>query len=83
MALLKEIPYFEGKAEVNGEIAYVEQEPIIFNGILKNLITFGNEMNEEKFENILHSTGLKEDLKLLNDGKNTEIGERGVNLSGG
>ena len=35
------------------------------------------------FNEVLQKTGLIEDVNQFNDGIKTEIGERGVNLSGG
>jgi len=36
--------------QVNGKIAYVEQEPFIISGTIKENILFGLEFDEEKFE---------------------------------
>lgn len=40
-AILAEIPYYSGSLEVRGEIAYVEQEPIIFSDTIRSNILFG------------------------------------------
>jgi ABC-type multidrug transport system fused ATPase/permease subunit len=40
-AILKEIPYYSGTLAVEGEVAYVEQEPIIFSDTVRNNIIFG------------------------------------------
>jgi len=40
-AILHEIPYYSGELLVSGTIAYVEQEPYIFAGTVKENITFG------------------------------------------
>ena len=77
------MPFVKGKLEFDGKIAYVEQEPIIFSGPIKDLITFGCPYDEEKFQKIIQATELTKDLEELNNGAETEIGERGINLSGG
>jgi ABC-type multidrug transport system fused ATPase/permease subunit len=83
MSILNEIPIQTGDIEVNGSISYVEQEPVVFNGTVKELIVFGYEYNRKKFNRIIEATGFVEDLKQFSNGKETEVGERGVNLSGG
>ena len=40
------MPFVKGKLEFDGKIAYVEQEPIIFSGPIKDLITFGCPYDE-------------------------------------
>jgi ATP-binding cassette, subfamily C (CFTR/MRP), member 4 len=40
-AILKEIPYYSGSMQINGKIAYVEQEPVTFSDTVKNNIIFG------------------------------------------
>ena len=49
LACLKEIPIFNGKLLINGSIAYVEQEPFIFPGSVRDNILFGKPYNEEKY----------------------------------
>ena len=56
---------------------------MIFSGKVKDLITFGKKFEEDKFNRILESTGLLVDIKLFSEGVESEIGERGINLSGG
>jgi len=46
-------------------------------------VTFGKDYDEKMFNEVLQKTGLIEDVNQFNDGIKTEIGERGVNLSGG
>ena len=83
MALLKEIPFHTGNLTTKSSIAYVEQEPIIFSGSIKDLVIFGQEYYSDKLNKILRITGLAIDIRDFQDGVDTEIGERGVNLSGG
>ena len=42
-AILKELPYFSGSLLVEGKVAYVEQEPIVFSDTVKNNIIFGRQ----------------------------------------
>jgi ATP-binding cassette subfamily C (CFTR/MRP) protein 1 len=40
-------------------------------------------MDEEKYERVIHACQLTYDLEMLEDGDLTQIGERGITLSGG
>ena len=68
---------------INGEIGYASQIPWIQNDTIKNNILFFNEYNKEKYEDILDKCQLKYDLDNFEGKDLTEIGEKGVNLSGG
>ena len=68
---------------INGDIGYVSQIPWIQNDTIKNNILFFNEYNKEKYEEILDKCQLNYDLDNFEGKDLTEIGEKGVNLSGG
>ena len=68
---------------INGEIGYSSQIPWIQNDTIKNNILFFNEYNKEKYEEILDKCQLNYDLDNFEGKDLTEIGEKGVNLSGG
>ena len=71
------------KLIVNGSIAYVSQTPWIQNETLRNNILFHEEYDEHKYNEILKISELESDLAVLQGGDLTEIGEKGINLSGG
>ena len=71
------------KIIVNGKISYVGQEAWIQNNTVQNNILFYQPYNPEKYQKILNLCELNQDLNSLNGGDLTEIGEKGVNLSGG
>lgn len=50
---------------------------------MRENVLFGLEMEEERYEKALRACCLLDDLKALPGGDMTEIGERGINLSGG
>ena len=52
-------------------------------GTIEENITFGLAYNEEKFKQALYASCFDKDIENLNNGKDTIIGERGVNISGG
>ena len=71
------------KIIVNGKISYVGQEAWIQNNTIMNNILFYQPYNSEKYHNILNLCELNQDLNSFPGGDLTEIGEKGVNLSGG
>ncbi|KZT34875.1 hypothetical protein SISSUDRAFT_228878 [Sistotremastrum suecicum HHB10207 ss-3] len=89
MALLGEM-YFEASADTgfyhlpreNG-IAYAAQESWVLNDTIRNNILFGKEYDQERFEKTIYQTGLSQDLEMFEAGDMTEVGERGITLSGG
>ena len=68
---------------INGKLGYVSQISWIKNDTIKNNILFFEKYEKEKYEKILKLTELIYDLNNLEGGDNTEIGEKGINLSGG
>lgn len=64
-AILGEIPYYSGKLEINGTIAYVEQEPIVFSDTVKNNILFGREFDKTRYEEAIKLSCMSSDLKIL------------------
>jgi len=68
---------------VSGNVSYSSQVPWIVNETVKNNITMGLPFNQEKFNRALELCALVDDLRMLPAGVNTEIGEKGINLSGG
>eukprot|EP00127_Corallochytrium_limacisporum_P002080 Clim_evm1s101 gene=Clim_evmTU1s101 len=64
-------------------LAYVSQQAWIFNATVRDNITYGLSFDHQKYERVLDESGLRADLKILSMGDETEIGEKGINLSGG
>jgi ABC-type multidrug transport system fused ATPase/permease subunit len=82
-ALLNEMILEAGEISVNGEIAYVSQQAWIRNSTVKENILFESPFDAKRYMTVLHSTQLNLDLQALPNGDQTEIGEQGINLSGG
>ncbi|CAG9311971.1 unnamed protein product [Blepharisma stoltei] len=83
MGLLQEIALKSGNFGVNGKIAYSGDNPWIVSGTIKENIVMGSEYNEELYNRVIFACALEKDLKLLTYGDNTNIGNRGITLSGG
>ena len=73
----------ESKIIINGKISYVSQESWIQNNTIKKNILFFQPFDKEKYEKILNICELYQDLNTFNGGDLTEIGEKGITLSGG
>lgn len=68
---------------VEGVCAYVPQSAWLRNASIKDNILFNLPYDEERYQKTLEACALVSDLLILEDGDASEIGERGVNLSGG
>lgn len=66
-----------------GEIAYVQQTPWIENKTIRDNITFDMPMDKERYVDTIQLCEMERDLEILGCGDLTEIGEKGINLSGG
>ena len=70
--------------ETRGWIGYVPQEQILFSKTIRENLSFGTgEISDDKINQILTSTSLKDDIDALPKGLDTKVGESGVTLSGG
>ncbi|RBR24244.1 uncharacterized protein FIESC28_02977 [Fusarium coffeatum] len=68
---------------IPGSVAYVSETPWLENASIRDNILFGLPMDKSRYKKVLDACALTEDLSLLQDGDDTEIGANGVNLSGG
>ena len=82
-SILGEISKLEGSISINGSISLVPQNAWIQNTNVKNNITFHKLFIKEKYEEIIEAVCLQKDLEVLVSKDETEIGENGLNLSGG
>jgi ATP-binding cassette subfamily C (CFTR/MRP) protein 1 len=74
---------YQGSVQVAGRIAYVGQQAWIMNATLRDNILFSKPYDRNLYERTITACGLKPDIDILPAGDMTEIGERGINLSGG
>ncbi|GAX80189.1 hypothetical protein CEUSTIGMA_g7627.t1 [Chlamydomonas eustigma] len=68
---------------IKGKVAYVPQVPFIIQGSLRDNILFGLPYHAARYQHCIQCTGLDADLSALAGGDATELGDNGVNLSGG
>lgn len=64
-------------------ISYAAQAPWLEHLNIKDNILFGSPYEEERYNEVIRCCALQPDLDVLEDGDQTEIGARGVSLSGG
>ena len=73
----------KGNIKLCGKISFVSQSPWILNATVEENILFFNKKDEEKYKKVISICQLEPDLLTLPKGDQTEIGEKGLNLSGG
>ncbi|KAK0480768.1 hypothetical protein IW261DRAFT_1474488 [Armillaria novae-zelandiae] len=66
-----------------GGVAYAAQESWVLNSTIKENILFGAEFDEQRYKKVVRQCGLERDLTLFDAGDQTEVGEKGLTLSGG
>jgi ABC-type multidrug transport system fused ATPase/permease subunit len=77
-AILNETFLEKGNVTLKGTVAYAAQTPWILNASVRENILFGLPLVEDKYSQVLKACQLEHDLKILSDGDETEIGERGT-----
>ncbi|RHZ16347.1 hypothetical protein DYB31_015572, partial [Aphanomyces astaci] len=82
-AILGEIHQVSGTRNVQAHFSYVNQEAWIQHATLKQNILFDSPYDDTLYHQVLAACQLETDLSMLPQGDATEIGERGINLSGG
>lgn len=82
-AMIGEMKKIKGTVKISGSVALSTQTAWIKNDTLLGNITFGKPLDEAKFDQVVKACALEEDLKILKGGRMIEIGEKGINLSGG
>lgn len=64
-------------------VAYTSQSPWIVSGTVQDNILFGLPYDEDRYGRVVEGAALRADLATLPAEDQTELGERGINLSGG
>ncbi|KAF2171079.1 hypothetical protein M409DRAFT_64044 [Zasmidium cellare ATCC 36951] len=81
--MLGDLYKIKGEVVVRGSVAYVAQSPWVMNASVRENIVFGHRWDPQFYDKTIHACALKEDFASLPDGDQTEVGERGISLSGG
>ena len=64
-------------------VSYAAQNPFILSSTVRENILFGHPYNKNRYDKVLHQCCLTTDLLQWPAGDETQIGERGVTMSGG
>lgn len=89
MALLGELHYIPAGPDSwcnlprAGGVAYAAQESWVQNETIRSNILFGSPYDEQRYKKVIYQCGLSRDLSLFDAGDKTEVGEKGLTLSGG
>ncbi|XP_078368634.1 ATP-binding cassette sub-family C member 4-like isoform X1 [Oculina patagonica] len=83
MTILGELPISSGKISCIGKVAYISQTPWVYSGTVRENIVFGNQFDEQKYTKVIEVCDLQKDIAHFTKHDLTEIGQRGVILSGG
>ncbi|KAF0694611.1 Aste57867_14528 [Aphanomyces stellatus] len=81
--LLGEMKKTHGSVFVAGRVAYFAQQSWMQNATIRENILFAKPYDAAKYRKVLDACALTMDLAALPAGDRTEIGLKGVNLSGG
>ena len=82
-SILSETARSGGYCHVKGTVAYCSQTPWIQNLTLRDNVLFGEKLIDDAYQKAIWASNLLPDISALPSGDQTEIGERGINLSGG
>ncbi|KAM6496895.1 metal resistance protein YCF1 [Amanita muscaria] len=82
-AIIGDLVRTEGQIELYGSVAYVPQSPWIMTASVRENILFSHEYDEAFYNAVIEACALTQDLALLPQGDHTEVGEKGITLSGG
>lgn len=74
---------FNGNLMVDGRISYASQEPWIFPGTIRQNIIFGQKFEQNRYKRVLNICELTSDVNSMENGDQTRIGDKGLNLSRG
>ena len=83
LTMIGEIFIQHGSVYRGGKVAYVQQEPWIYSGTIRDNITLGKEFNEDLYVTAINYSMLTDDLAKFPKADMTTLGEKGFSISGG
>ncbi|KAF7856926.1 hypothetical protein EAF04_009686 [Stromatinia cepivora] len=82
-ALAGDMRKTKGEMIMGADRAFCPQYAWIQNATVRDNILFGKDMNKSWYNKVIDACALRPDLDMLPNGDQTEIGERGITVSGG
>ena len=84
LTILKELYITKGKITLDRrQIVYTEQNPLIICGTIRENVTFGLPYEEKWYQKVINACCLTQDFETFAQGDLTQLGEMGIQLSGG
>lgn len=81
--MLGDLYKLKGEVVLRGAAAYVAQSSWVMNASVRENIVFGHRWDPAFYDRTIKACALTDDFAILPDGDQTEVGERGISLSGG
>lgn len=82
--ILGEMLRTDGSVTVRTDsVAYFSQSSFVLSASIKDNILFGTKYEKGFYEKVLDACALRPDLAIMGQGDETQVGEKGVSLSGG
>ena len=82
-ALAGDMRKTDGEVVMGASRAFCPQYAWIQNATVKDNVLFGKDMDRAWYSKVIEACALRPDLEMLPNGDETEIGERGITVSGG
>lgn len=82
-ALAGDMRKTRGEMIMGADRAFCPQSAWIQNATVRDNILFGKELKKSWYNKVINACALRADLDMLPNGDQTEIGERGITVSGG
>ncbi|ROT43088.1 ATP-binding cassette transporter protein [Sodiomyces alkalinus F11] len=82
-ALAGDMRKTSGEVVLGGSRAFCPQYAWIRNATVRDNILFGKEMDRDWYNQVIDACALRPDFEMLPNGDATEIGEKGITISGG
>ena len=87
-ALLAEVPFISGDIKISTSeddfrSAFCDQTPYVYNSTVRDNIVGSSHFDEARYQEVIDSTALAQDLRALPQGDVAVVGSSGMTLSGG
>lgn len=82
VVLCKDPTFIDAATGLRNAISICTQVPFLQTMSIRDNILFNEEFDEERYEAVLEACALTTDLNILEDGDQTEVGQRGISMSG-
>ncbi|KAJ5145254.1 hypothetical protein N7448_002646 [Penicillium atrosanguineum] len=82
-ALAGDMRVTDGKVRMSTSRSFCPQYAWIQNASVRNNVLFGKDYDEKWYNEVIDACALVPDFEILPNGDQTEIGERGITVSGG